>query len=79
LEREQKRRRKVERKKGEQWGTGSKVKQSEGTKANIAMASSLAKEVGDTSTVGPNRIYSNGRSREDRCSNGAASITRGRV
>ena len=47
LKREPKRRREVEREEREQWGTSSKVKQLEGTKANVTMAPSLAKEVGD--------------------------------
>jgi len=34
------------------------------------MASGLAKEAGDTSTVGPHRICSDRRYREDKCSYG---------
>jgi len=35
----------------------------------IAIALSLAKETGDFSTVGSNRIYSNKRSKEKKCNN----------
>jgi len=69
----------TERKEGDKWGTGSKVKSARGTWAIIAMASSLAKEVGDTSTVGSYRTCSNGRSRKDKCSNGKTPTARGRV
>ena len=54
----------------EQWGTSPKVEQWRGITATIAMASSLTKETGGVSTVGSNRIYSNGRSRKDECSDG---------
>ena len=37
--------------------------------ATIAIALSLAKEIGDFSTVGFNRIYSNKRSKEKKCNN----------
>jgi len=49
-----------------------------GTRANIAMASSLAKEVGDASIAGSYRACSDRRSRENECSNGEPS-TEGRV
>ena len=49
-----------------------------GTRANIAIASSLAKEAGDTSTVGSHRAYPDGRSGKDKYDNGKPS-TEGRV
>ena len=38
------------------------------------MASGLTKEAGDTSVVGSNRIYSDGRCRKDKCSYGDSLI-----
>ena len=69
----------TERKKGDKWGTSSKVKSARGTWAIIAMASSLAKEAGDASTVGSYRTCSDGRSKEDKCSNGETPTARDRV
>jgi len=69
----------TERKEGDKWGTGSKVKSARGTWAIIAMASGLAKEAEDTSTAGSYRTCSNGRSREDKCGNGETPTARGRV
>ena len=66
-------------KEGEQQDTSSKVKQSGGTKANIVKASSLAKEAEDVLIAGSNRTYSDGESREDKCSNGATPTIRDRV
>jgi len=43
------------------------------------MASSLAKEAGDTSTAGSNGAYSNGRYRKNECGDGETLIARGRV
>jgi len=43
------------------------------------MAPSLAKETGDASTVGSNRICSNRRSRKNKYSDGETSTVRGRV
>ena len=59
-------------------GTGSKVELARGTRANIAMASDLAKEAGVASTAGPNRTCSNGRSGKDKCGDSNLS-TEGRV
>ena len=36
--------------------------------ANIAKTSNMAKKVGDISTTGSNRAYTNRRSRKDKCS-----------
>ena len=60
--------RETKRKKGDQWGTSSKIKQSRGTWASIAIASGLAKEAGVASTVGSHGICSDGRSRKNKCS-----------
>jgi len=49
-----------------------------GSRANIAMTSSLAKKAGDASTVGSHRACSNGRDRKDECGDGEPS-TEGRV
>ena len=48
------------------------------TRANIAIASSLAKEAGDTSTVGSHKACPNRRSGKDKYDNGEPS-TEGRV
>jgi len=47
--------REIERKKKEQWGTGSKVEQLGET--NIAMTTSVAKEAENASTADNNRAY----------------------
>ena len=60
-------------------GTGAaspKAKQPRGTV--IATTTSLAKEAGDVSLAGSNSAYSNGRSGENKHSNGAP-LTEGRV
>jgi len=59
LEREQERRRKVEEK--ERYRASSIRAKLRGTMANITTASSLAKEVGNASTVSSNRTCSNRR------------------
>ena len=43
------------------------------------MTISMAEEVGDTISVGNNRIYSDGGSREDEHGNDKALVARGRV
>jgi len=58
LEREQERRRKVERK--ERYRASSIGAEPRDIMANTTMASSLAKEAGDVSIVGSNRACSNG-------------------
>ena len=69
----------TERKEGDKWGTSSKVKSARGTWTIIATASGMAKEAGDASTVDSYRTCSDGRSREDECSNGKTPTARGRV
>jgi len=49
---------------------GSKVEQCRGTIATVATVSSLAKKTGGLSTVGTDRAYSDGRSREDKYRDG---------
>ena len=57
--------------------TGSKVKQCRSTMTTIVTASSLAKDVG-SSTTGANRVYSYRRSEENECSYGTPNLA-GRV
>ena len=71
---EQERRREIKKEEGEQWDTNPKIEQPRGTHTSTVMASSLAKEVGNASTTGSNRTCSNGRSREDKHSDGKPSI-----
>ena len=75
---EQERRREIKKEEGEQWGTNPKVEQPKGTYTSTVIASSLAKKVENASTAGSNRTCSNGRSREDKHSDGKPS-TEGRI
>ena len=69
MEREEERRKKTE-KIARTRAIGSKVKQHKGTQATTAIASSLAKEVGDSSTVGSYKACSNERSKKNEHNNG---------
>ena len=44
-----------------------------GTRASIAMASNLTKEIGDASAAGFHGVYTDRRGRENKCSNGEPS------
>jgi len=68
----------TERKEGDKWGTGSKVKSVRGTWAIIATASGLAKEAENTSIAGSYRTGSDGRCRKSKYGDGNPS-TEGRV
>jgi len=74
LEGEQKRGRETKRKEEEQWGTSFQAKQLGGIETNIAITTSIAKEVGNASTASDNRAYFNERSGENRGSNGMSLI-----
>jgi len=69
LKRKQKRREEAEGVK-KQWDTSSKGEPWKSTTATMDMAPSLAKEAGDASAAGNNRACSNGRSGENKCSDG---------
>ena len=61
---EQKRRREIEREEVKQW---------RGTETDIAITTSVAKEIRNASIVGDNRAYSNGRSEENKHGDGDSS------
>ena len=66
MEREQKRGGKVKRKEKNKF-LDTKAERGD-IMANIAKTLNMAKKARDTSTMGSNRIYTNGRSRKDECS-----------
>jgi len=71
LEKKQERRKKAERAK-KQWGTSFKREPWRGTTVTMAMTPSLAKKTRGLLTVSSSRTYPNGRSEENKCSDGVS-------